>query len=403
MDLSARDRALVTATLVLLLAYLGLQVAGEIVGVVARVADVLLIFLVAWAFAYLLLPLVDLLDRRTPLGRLGAVALVYIAIALVLGVVLVVGVPALAGQLAALTERGPEFGDKAAAIVVDLQRRLEAAGVRADIAALYGAVPARVADLTAAFAADALGLVAATGALLFNMTLILIIAFFMLVDGERLWDRFLGMLSDELRSEAELFRQSADRSFGGFLRASLILALVYGVAQYAILRPLGVPFAGLLSVIAGLVMIIPFFGPLIAAIPVFGATILGAPDRFIWVFLLTMALQQAVLNIVGPRVMANVIGIHPLFVFLAILMGAKIAGFWGVLLAMPVAGIANSFARYAYQVARGRRQRTEAHLVGVKPYPGRADRGDEGDEVEHPVPSEDRSRVGIDPLRGVKS
>jgi predicted PurR-regulated permease PerM len=363
-DLSSRDRTLVTAALVLLVAFLAIQLAGVVIGFVALVADVLLVFLVAWALAYLLLPLVDLLDRRTPLNRLGAVAVVYLVIAVALAMTFVLGIPALAGQLAALTERGPEFGTKASGIVVDLQRRLEDAGIRADVTALYGALPARLAELTGSLAADALAVVAATGAVLFNGTLVLIIAFLMLVDGERLWDKFLSLLSEELHSEAELFRQAADRSFGGFLRASLILALVYGVAQYAILRPLDIPFAGLLSVVAGLVMIIPFFGPIIAALPVFVATILGAPDRFLWVFLLTMALQQVVLNIVGPRVMANVIGIHPLFVFLAILLGAKIAGFWGVLLAMPVAGIVSSFARYANQVARGRRTRTEAHLIG---------------------------------------
>jgi predicted PurR-regulated permease PerM len=365
-EISTRERALLTATFVLLLAYFAIQVAALVLGAVARIADVLLIFLVAWAVSYLLLPLVDLVDRRTRLDRLGAVAVVYLAIAVVLAVVVVLGVPAIAGQLAALTERGPEFGEKASQIVIDVQRRLESAGIHADIAALYGTLPGRIAELTGAFAADALGVVAATGALLFNVTLVLIIAFFMLVDGEHLWDRFTLALTDELRSEAELFRQSAERSFGGFLRASLLLGLVYGAAQFLILAPLGVPFAGLLALFSGLVMIIPFFGPIIAVVPVFLATILGAPDRFLAVFLLTMLLQQIVLNLVGPRLMANVIGIHPLFVFLAILLGARIAGFWGVLLAMPVAGIANSFARYAYQVARGRRVRTEAHLIGER-------------------------------------
>jgi predicted PurR-regulated permease PerM len=370
-ELSSRERALLTATFVVLLVYLAIQVATLILGMVARVADVLLIFLVAWAVSYLLLPFVEAVDRRTRLDRLGAVAVVYLAIALVLAIVLVLGVPAIAGQLAALTERGPEFGEKAAQIVIDVQHRLESAGIRADITALYGTLPGRLAELTGTFAADALGVVAATGALLFNVTLVLIIAFFMLVDGERLWERFTHALTEELRSEAELFRQSADRSFGGFLRASLLLGLIYGVAQLLILAPLGVPFAGLLAVIAGLVMIVPFFGPIIAVIPVFLATILGAPDRFLAVFVLTMLLQQVVLSIIGPRLMANVIGIHPIFVFLAILLGVRIAGFWGVLLAMPVAGIANSFARYAYQVARGRRTRTEAHLIGeVPPAPG---------------------------------
>jgi predicted PurR-regulated permease PerM len=292
----------------------------------------------------------------------------------VLAVVLAFGVPALARQLANLADRAPELGANASQIVVQLQAQLEGAGLPVDLETLYGTLPGRLGELTGAFAADALSLVAATGVLLFSVGLVLILAFFMLVDGDRLWERFTGLLSPELRSEAELFRQSADRSFGGFIRASLLLGLIYGVGMLLILAPLGVPFAGLLALVSGLFMIIPFFGPFIAVIPVFVATILGAADRFLPVFLLTMALQQLILSVIGPRLMANVIGIHPLFVFLALLIGARIAGFWGVLLAMPLAGIANTFARYIYQVTQGRRTRAEADqlIVSREPAPAPA-------------------------------
>src|SRR5207247_8423288 len=162
---------------------------------------------------------------------------------------------------------------------------------------------------------------------------------------------------------AELLRQSADRSFGGFIRGSLILGVIYGVATLAILVALGVPFAGVLAVLSGLTMIIPFFGPIIAEVPVLAVALLGAPDVFLWVLILTLALQQIVLNVLGPRVMSNAIGIHPIFVFLALLLGSRIAGFWGVFLAVPVAGIFNTFLRYGFQVAQGRRARTEASTL----------------------------------------
>ena len=372
MDLSSRDRSLLTATIVLLLVFLAFQVATAFLGALARIADVLLIFLVAWAVSYLLVPIVDVVDRRTILDRTGAVAVVYLAIAVVFGVLLALGIPVLASQLSALTARGPEFGDKASQIVLDWQQTLAQAGIRVDLEALYGTIPGRIASGIGAVAGDALGVVAATGALLFDATLVLIISFFMLVDGERLWERSLNALSPALRSEAELLRQAADRSFGGFLRASLILGTIYGILQFLILFPLGVPFAGLIALSAGLVMIIPFFGPIIAMIPVILATVLGAPGSLLPVLILTLVLQQITLNILGPRLMSEVIGIHPLFVFLAILLGARLAGFWGVLLAMPVAGMVNTFARYIYEVARGRRMRTEAHLIpeeGATPEP----------------------------------
>ncbi|MEK7284399.1 MAG: AI-2E family transporter [Chloroflexota bacterium] len=360
MELTRRERSILTWLGILLVAFLAIQVAMLVLGALAHVVDVILIFLVAWALAYMMVPLVDLIDRRTPLDRWGAVLVVYLAVALLLAATLALVVPVLASQLVTLVDRAPEYGDRAARVVVDWQAQLDRAGFRIDVAGLYGTLPERVGEVTGAIAADALGLVAATGALLFNVTLVLIIAFIMLIDGDALWRRFTSLLSEELRSEAELFRQSADRSFGGFVRASLLLGLVYGVATLVILVPFGVPFSALLALLGGLVMMIPFFGPIIAMIPIVVVTLLGKPDALLPVLVLSLALQQVMLNVVGPRLMANVIGIHPLFVFLALLLGARLAGFWGVLLAMPIAGIANIFARYVFEVTQGRRARTEA-------------------------------------------
>ena len=229
-----------------------------------------------------------------------------------------------------------------------------------DLAEFYGTLPRRLGDLAAAYAADILGVVSATAAVFFNVSLVLIIAFLMLNDGDTMWNRLTRVLSPELASEAELLRQSADRSFGGFIRGSLILGVIYAIATLLILVPLGVPYAGVLALVSGLTMIIPFFGPIIAMIPVLAVTFLGAADRLLWVFILVLAVQQVLLNVVGPRIMSRSIGIHPMFVFLALLLGAKLAGFWGVFLAVPVAGIINTFLRYSYELAAGRRTRVQA-------------------------------------------
>ena len=362
-NLSTRERQLITTLVVLLIVLAMFQILADLTEVLSRVADVLIIFVAAWAVSYLLSPLVNRIDQRTILNRALSVVVVYIGIAFVLAGTLALAVPGLVGQLNDLIVRAPEYGDRAAREVVALQQRLEQAGLPVNVTDLYGQVPAKISQIAGSVAADALGFVSATANVLFNFTLVLIIAFIMLIDGDRLWQRFIVALTPELRSEAELLRQSADRSFGGFIRGSLILGLIYGVATLLILVPLGVPFAGVLAVLSGLTMIIPFFGPIIAEVPVLAVTLLGAPDAFIWVLVLTIALQQVVLNVIGPRIMSNAIGIHPIFVFLALLLGSRIAGFWGVLLAMPVAGIINTFVRYAFQVAQGRRGRTEASTL----------------------------------------
>jgi predicted PurR-regulated permease PerM len=362
-SLSTRERQLITTLVVLLIILALFQILTVLTQVLSRVADVVIIFVAAWAVSYLLSPLVTRIDQRTPLNRALSVVVVYIGIAFVLAGTLALAVPGLVAQLNDLIVRAPEYGDRAAKEVVALQLRLEGAGLPVSVTDLYGQVPAKLSQIAGSIAADALGFVSATANVLFNATLVLIIAFIMLIDGDQLWRRFIGALSPELRSEAELLRQSADRSFGGFIRGSLILGLIYGVATLAILVALGVPFAGVLAVLSGLTMIIPFFGPIIAEIPVLAVALLGSPDVFLWVLVLTIALQQVVLNVIGPRIMSNAIGIHPIFVFLALLLGSRIAGFWGVFLAMPFAGVVNTFVRYAYQVAQGRRARTEASTL----------------------------------------
>lgn len=360
MTLSRRERQLLMVLVVVLTLYLLIETAALLSEAFLRIADVVIIFIAAWAFAYLLTPLVGAVERRTALNRAGAVAVVYLLIAVVLGAILAIAVPALAIQLNTLQERGPELAQNTAAFARGLQDQLDRIGVPLNVAALVGTLPVRLGDLAGNIAGDALGFVSATAAIIFNTTLVLIIAFIMLLDGESLWKKFTGVLSEELHSEAELFRQSADRSFGGFIRGSLLLGVFYGIATLLYLVPLGVPFAGVLALVAGLAVVIPFFGPIIALVPVVVITLLGAPDQLIWVLILTLALQQITLNLLGPRILGSAVGIHPIFVFLALLLGSRIAGFWGVLLAMPLAGIIATFARYAYEVSVGRRVRTEA-------------------------------------------
>ena len=348
MRLDRRDAQLLRAVAVLFAAYLAMAVFAQAWQAIAQIGDVILIFIAAWALSYLLTPLVHWLDTRTVLDLTLSVVLVYIGIAIVLAAGGALLVPALSAQLTDLANRAPEYGDRAAQAVIALQRQLDSMGVHADITDLYGSLPVRVGEIAASYASNVVGVISATAGALFNVTLVLIIAFLMLIDGGALWQRFTAALPDGRRAEAELLRESADRSFGGFIRGSLLLGTIYGVATFVILAIFGVPFAVVLAIVSGLTMIIPFFGPIIAMIPVFAVTALAATDALVWVFVLTLVLQQIVLNVISPRVMSHNIGIHPIFVFLALLLGARLAGFWGVVLAMPLAGIINTFARYLW-------------------------------------------------------
>jgi len=363
MKLDGSDLRLLRIVAVLLAVYLATLVFAQAWQAIGAVADVLLIFIAAWALSYLLAPLVQWLDASTVLDRTFSVIVVYIGIAIVLAAGGALLVPALSQQLTDLATRAPEYGDRAAQAVIALQQRLASVGIRADITDLYGQLPVRIGEIAGSYAANIVGVISATAGALFNVTLVLIIAFLMLIDGDALWRRFTSALPRARRREAELLRESADRSFGGFIRGSLLLGTIYGAATFVILAALGVPFAAVLATLSGFTMIIPFFGPIIAMVPVLAVAAVGAGDRLLWVFVAILVLQQIVLNVLGPRILSRSIGIHPIFVFLALLLGARLAGFWGVVLAMPLAGVINAFVHYAYALVEGDHERDESALT----------------------------------------
>jgi len=124
-NLSTRERQLITTLVVLLIVLATFQILADLTEVLSRVADVVIIFVAAWAVSYLLSPLVNRIDQRTVLNRALSVVVVYIGIAIVLTGTLALAVPGLVGQLNDLIVRAPEYGDRAAREVVALQQRLE--------------------------------------------------------------------------------------------------------------------------------------------------------------------------------------------------------------------------------------------------------------------------------------
>lgn len=336
------------------------QVIAVVSDVIARFSAPVLIFILAWMVAFLLAPVVNRIDEGTRLNRVGAVGVVYGAIALLLAGMVIFGVPSLTHQLTELAAAATGYASGTTALIKDIQTAIDGLGLPLNVIQLYGSLPATLGDLTQSAATGALGVAQATVTLVFDLTLVLIIAFLILVDGAQLWQAITGPLSKEFTSEAELLRQAAERSFGGYMRGTILLAAVYGGGTAIVLTVLGVPFSGLLAVLSGLAMLVPFFGPPAALVPVALAAALGARVHPLIVVGLILVLQQVVLNVLGPRVLSKSLGIHPLFVFGALLLGAQIAGFWGALFAVPVAGILATLARYVIELIQGQRQRRKA-------------------------------------------
>lgn len=125
---------------------------------------------------------------------------------------------------------------------------------------------------------------------------------------------------------------------GRWLQGQLLLSLIMGVMIYVGLLFLGVPYALLLALVAAVLELIPVFGSILAAIPaVIIAFITGTPALAVFVIILYVVANQLEGNVIYPMVVQKVLGVPPIIVILAIIAGFQVAGFLGVLIAVPVA------------------------------------------------------------------
>ena len=127
-----------------------------------------------------------------------------------------------------------------------------------------------------------------------------------------------------------------DRTFIGFLNGKLLDSAIIGIICYIVCAILNMPYALLVSVIVGLTNIIPFFGPFIGAVPSAIIILMANPPKALIFIIFVIILQQVDGNIIGPKILGSSTGITGFWVMFAIILGAGLFGFWGMLLGVPV-------------------------------------------------------------------
>ncbi len=322
-------------------------------GLLYLLAPVLTPFAVSALLAYMGDPLVDRLERRLP--RWSAVTLVFLVIFAALALIVLVLLPLVEAQMTKLVARLPEYWARIQASVFPwLENTL---GLKAEMEDL-GALPQILAQHWREAGGVAKGVVAAVSksglallGWLANLVLIPVITFYLLRD----WDLMLARIRELLprRAEPTVVRlaRDSDQVLGAFLRGQLLvmtaLALVYSLG----LALVGLDFALLVGLVAGLVSFVPYLGFLVGITLAGVAALLQFQDPIMLlpvaaVFAVGQALEGMVLT---PLLVGDRIGLHPVAVIFAVLAGGQLFGFFGVLLALPVAAVVMVILRYAHE------------------------------------------------------
>lgn len=193
-------------------------------------------------------------------------------------------------------------------------------------------------DILKASSAGALGVASAVFGGIVSFVLIIVLSFYFAVQDRGL-DNFIRLVTPPRHQEylLDLWRR-AQIKIGRWLQGQLLLSLIVGVLVYLGLLALGVPYALLLALIAAVLELIPVFGSILAAIPAVVLSFLDSGTTLaILVIILYVVVNQLQGNLIYPMVVQKILGIPPLVVILAIIAGYQLAGFLGVLIAVPIA------------------------------------------------------------------
>jgi predicted PurR-regulated permease PerM len=170
--------------------------------------------------------------------------------------------------------------------------------------------------------------------------LVLALSYYLMLDGDRLMRQFHDLLPNRFHDEYDLTVSTINRSFGGFLRGQLVMAILSGVVTALAAGFAGMGYGAIIGAIVGLVVIVPLIGaPIAMFLPSIIALIQGLPllTAILLLAFLTV-FQQILLHFIVPRIMSESIGMPSVLILVSVLIGARLWGVWGFIFGIPVAG-----------------------------------------------------------------
>lgn len=306
-------------------------------------AHALPVFLSAIVLAAATAPAARAMERyRIPRGV--TVLAIYVAVALLFVGIVALMTPVVATEVDLARSTLPEYNRNAQALI---ERLAPGRADQVSAERLTDEVFGRLGDFLSA-AAD---LALATSTRLLQVLIVLVMAYFMVVEAdfaERVVVRFTPA---PYRARVLRIARLIGTKLGQWARAQALLAAFFGISFGVGLRLLGVHYAGTLGLVGGVLEVIPYLGgavTLILALLVAGAQ---SPWLLLWTVVLYTVIVQVEAHIIAPPLIGRAVGLHPLVVVIALFLGVEALGVLGALLAVPLAVIAQVLLDEFYAVA----------------------------------------------------
>ncbi|WP_245927575.1 AI-2E family transporter [Aphanothece hegewaldii] len=298
------------------------------------------LLLTAGLIAFLLNYPVTALKSILPQRALAA-AVVYLVSLILVSILLVTLIPPVIEQARQLIINFPSFVGLAQQRLTNLQSWSEEHNLPIDVQLLTAQFSGRFQFLAESTARTSVNLLLGTFDRFIDFILILVISFYMLIDGQKLWLWLTSIFSPLIQTE---LTAALKRNLHQFLTGQLLLGTFMAITLTLAFWVLRVPFFLLFAVFIGVMELIPFIGATLGIGIVVIIVLFIDPWLALKVLVTSVIVQQIKDNLITPKLMGNLTGLSPIFIFISLLIGAEVAGLLGVVLAIPLTGVIKSLA-----------------------------------------------------------
>lgn len=295
------------------------------------VKEVFALFFVSLVLAAAFDPMIDWLNiKKVP--RAISILVVYLVILFVVGLAVYLLGGKVVEELKALAVNFPDYFNRVTANLnmnVNLQNVANVENLSSSLSNILGGLKNTTVNILSFLNSFFGGIV--------NFLMVLVITFYMTVYEKDIKNFTNSVTPKKNREYVTALIHSMKQRMGFWLRGQLILSIIIFFLTYIGLTILGIKYALLLALVAGIFEIVPFIGPILAAVPAIFFGFTQGATQGVLVAILYILVQQLENNIIVPKVMGKTTGMNPLVVLLSILVGAQLYGVVGALLAVPVA------------------------------------------------------------------
>lgn len=306
-------------------------------GVLYLIRDVILILFVAVIITSGVDGPVDWLQKHK-IRRVFGVAIVYLAFFAFIALMIFLAVPPLAHEVKLLASNFPDYWDQLSANFSALS---EKSGFSDSIQAVLNKFGTHLDGWTSnAFSAT----VGIFGGII-NFLIIVVISIYFSIREKGIKKFFVAITPEGQKTYAASLIDRIQAKLGGWLRGQILLSFVIGLLVFIGLSVFKIKYALVLALLAGVLEIVPYIGPIISSVIAVILAFIQSPILALFTLILFYVIQELEKYVITPQIMGRMVGLDPVVIIIAALIGAELAGVFGIVISVPIAAGVSVFLR----------------------------------------------------------